>query len=83
MPNCWLEIGLQPEGPATAKLDHFCSVVFPGTGVNTDWSPQFHVALHVPYAALKLLTSKSRPHIAHPILFFRGLFSNTFNIETA
>jgi hypothetical protein len=21
MPNCWLEVGLQPEGPATGQLD--------------------------------------------------------------
>jgi hypothetical protein len=60
MPDCWLEVSLHPEGPATGQLDQgfpwFSSVA------------EFHVALRASHAALPLVPSKFRPNVALPIL---------------
>jgi hypothetical protein len=59
MPDCWLEVSLHPEGPATGQLDQgipwFSSIL---EEVLT-WYPEFHAS----HAALPLVTSKFRPNV--------------------
>jgi hypothetical protein len=50
MPDCWLEVSLHPECPATGQLDQG----FP-------WSQskcKFHVALHASHAVLAMAIKK-------------------------
>jgi hypothetical protein len=58
--DCWLEVSLHPEGPATGQLDQD-SVVFLGPRANAELVPKFHVALHVSHAALPMETVKILP----------------------
>jgi hypothetical protein len=44
------------------------SVVFLGPRANAELLPTLHVALHVPHAALPMVTSKFRPTVALPML---------------
>jgi hypothetical protein len=41
MPDCWLEVSLHPEGPATGQLKSRFSVVFLGPRANTEFVPKF------------------------------------------
>jgi hypothetical protein len=61
MPDCWLEVSLHPEGPATGQLDQGFSVVFLGPTANAELVPKFHVALHASHAALPMITPKNLP----------------------
>jgi hypothetical protein len=53
MPDCWLEVSLHPEGPATGQL---------GPRANAELVPKFHVALHASHAAFPMVTLKILPH---------------------
>jgi hypothetical protein len=68
MPDCWLEVSLHPDGPATGQLDQgfpwFSSVL----EQMPSWYPEFQVALHASHAALPLETSRFRPNVALPML---------------
>jgi hypothetical protein len=64
MPDCWLEVSLHPEGPATGQLDQDVSVVFLCPRANAELVPKFHVALHATHAALPMITLKFRPNVA-------------------
>jgi hypothetical protein len=67
MPDCWLEVSMHPEGPATGQPDQgfpwFSSVLRP----NAELVSQFHVAMHASHAALTILISKFRPLQPPPI----------------
>jgi hypothetical protein len=56
MLDCWLEVSLHPEGPATGQLDHG----FPWLSLVPEqmlsWFPKFHIALHASHAALPMAT---------------------------
>jgi hypothetical protein len=68
MPDCWLEVSLHPEDPATGHLDQdfpwFSSIL----EQMLSWYPKFHVALHATHASLPLVTLKFRPNVALPML---------------
>jgi hypothetical protein len=55
MPDCWPEVSLHPEGPATGQLDQG----FPWSSLALElilcWYPKSHVALHASHAALPML----------------------------
>jgi hypothetical protein len=53
MPDCWLEVSLHPEGPATGQLDQGFA--------NAELVPKFYVALHASHAALPMVTQKISP----------------------
>jgi hypothetical protein len=55
VPDCWLEVSLHPEGPATGQLDQV-SVVFLGPRTNAKLEPKFHVVLQGSHAALPMVT---------------------------
>jgi hypothetical protein len=55
MPDCWLEVSLHPEGPATGQLDQGFPLVFLVPTANAELVPKFHVALHASHAALPML----------------------------
>jgi hypothetical protein len=59
MPDCWLEVGLHPEGPATGQLDQGFAVVSLGPRASPELVPKFHVALHAFHAALPMVTIKN------------------------
>jgi hypothetical protein len=58
IPDCWLEVSLHPEGPATGQLDQG----FPWFSLVPEQMlelvPKFHVALHAFQAALQMVTLK-------------------------
>jgi hypothetical protein len=60
MPDCWLEVSLHPEGPATGQLNQgfmwFSSVL----GSQTP--------CYASHAALPVVTSKFRPNVALTLL---------------
>jgi hypothetical protein len=57
MPDCWLEVSLHPEGPATCLLDQaLCPKA------NAELVPKFHVALNASHAALPMVTLKILPY---------------------
>jgi hypothetical protein len=58
VPDCWLEVSLHPECPATDQLDQGFSVVFLGHRANAGLVPKFHVALYASHAALPMVISK-------------------------
>jgi hypothetical protein len=58
VPDCWLEVSLHPEGPATDQLDQGFSVVFLGPRANAELVPKFHVALYASHAAVPMVISK-------------------------
>jgi hypothetical protein len=41
MADCWPEVSLHPEGPATGQLDHGFSLVFLGPRANAELVPKF------------------------------------------
>jgi hypothetical protein len=57
MPDCWLEVSLHPEGPATGQLDQG----FLGPRANAELAPEFQFALQASHAALPRVTLKFRP----------------------
>jgi hypothetical protein len=57
MPDCWQEVSLHPEGPATGQLDQGFPLVL-----------RIHVVLHASHVALPLVMSKFRPNVAFPML---------------
>jgi hypothetical protein len=57
MPDCWLEVSLHPEGPATGHSIK----VFLGPKANSELVPKFHVALHASHAVLPIVTLKILP----------------------
>jgi hypothetical protein len=61
MPDCWLEVGLHPEGPATSQLDLGFPWFYLGLRANAELVPKFHVALHASRAALQMVTLKVLP----------------------
>jgi hypothetical protein len=69
MPDCWLEVSLHPEGPATGQLDH---QGFPWVSSIPEqmlsWYAELHVTLRASQATLSLVTSKFRPNVALPML---------------
>jgi hypothetical protein len=75
MPDCWLEVGLHPEGPVTGQLDQGFSVVFLGPRANAELVPKFHVALHASHAALRIVTLKISPY-TNVTLIFRNVTLN-------
>jgi hypothetical protein len=68
MPDCWLEVSLHPEGPATGQHDHGFSWFSSILEQMLSWYPEFHFALNASHAAFPLVTSKFRPNVALPIL---------------
>jgi hypothetical protein len=58
MSDCWLEVSLHPEGPATGQLNQGFSVVFFGPRSNIELVPKFHVALHASHAVVLTVTLK-------------------------
>jgi hypothetical protein len=49
VPDCWLEVSLHPEGPATGQL-------------NQGFVPKFHAALPASHAALPMVTLNILPY---------------------
>jgi hypothetical protein len=47
VPDCWLEVNLHPEGPATDQLDQGFFALFLGPRANAELVPKCHVALDV------------------------------------
>jgi hypothetical protein len=68
MPDCWLEVSLHPEGPATAQVDQGFPWFSTILEQMLSWYPEFHFALRASLAALPLVTSKFRPNVAFPML---------------
>jgi hypothetical protein len=63
MPDCWLEVSLHPESPATGRPTRSrFSVVFLGPRANAVSVPKFHIALHASHAALQMVTLKISPY---------------------
>jgi hypothetical protein len=60
LPDCWLEVSLHPEGPATGQLDQGFPWFSSMLEQMLSWYPEFHVALRASHAALPLVTSKFR-----------------------
>jgi hypothetical protein len=60
MPNCWLEVNLHPEGPATGQLEQD----FPWLSLVPEqmlsWYQNFTV--HASHAALPMVTLKISPY---------------------
>jgi hypothetical protein len=63
MPDCWLEVSLHPEGPATGQFDQGFPWISSILKQMLSWYPEFHVALRASHAALPLVTSKFRPNV--------------------
>jgi hypothetical protein len=83
MPDCWLEVSLQPEGYETGQLDQD----FPWFSLVPERMlvlvPKFHVALHASHAALPMVTLKQ---FRLNVLLISALNSfrwNAFNAEWA
>jgi hypothetical protein len=55
MPDRWLEVCMNPEGPATGQLDGF-PWFFSVIRANAELVPEFHVTLHASHAAHPILT---------------------------
>jgi hypothetical protein len=68
MPDCWLEVSLHPEGPATGQLDQGFPWLSSILEQMLSWYPELHVALRASHAALPLVTPKFRPNVALPML---------------
>jgi hypothetical protein len=68
MSDCWLEVSLHWEGPATGQLDQgflwFSSVL----EQMLSWYPEFHFVLHASHATLPLVMSKFCPNVALQML---------------
>jgi hypothetical protein len=64
MPDCWLEVSLHPEGPATGHLDQgflwFSSIL----QQMLSWYPDSELPLRASHAALPKVTSKFRSNAA-------------------
>jgi hypothetical protein len=61
MSDCWLEVSLHPEGPATDNLDQGFPWFFLGPIANAELVSKFHVALHASHEALPMVTLKISP----------------------
>jgi hypothetical protein len=63
IPDCWLEVSLHLEGPATGwpTRSRF-SVVFLGPRANAKLVPKFHVALYASHVALPMVTLNISPY---------------------
>jgi hypothetical protein len=57
MSDCWLEVNLHPEGPATGQIDQG----FPWFSLVPE---QMLIALHASHAVLLMVTLKFRPNVA-------------------
>jgi hypothetical protein len=57
MPDCWLEVSLHREGPATGQLDQS----FLGPRANAELVPKLHVALYASHVALPMVTLQISP----------------------
>jgi hypothetical protein len=68
MPDCWLEVSLHSEDPATGQLDQGFPWVSSILEQMLSLYPEFHVALRASHAALPLVTSRFRPNVALPVL---------------
>jgi hypothetical protein len=66
MSDCWLEVSLHPEGPATGQLEQRFSVIFLGPRANAVLVPKFHVALHASRTAVQMITLKISPWCSPP-----------------
>jgi hypothetical protein len=55
MLDCWLEVSLHSEGPATGQLDQGFSVVFLGPRANAELEHKLHIALHASHTALTMV----------------------------
>jgi hypothetical protein len=55
MSDCWLEVSLHLEGPATGPTRSRFSVVFLGSRANSELVPKFHNPLHAFHAALPMV----------------------------
>jgi hypothetical protein len=62
--DCWLEVSLHPQVPATGQLDQGFYVVFLGPRANAELVPAFRVILLASHAALPMVTSKFSPYAA-------------------
>jgi hypothetical protein len=60
MPDCWLEVSLHPEDPATGQLEQGEAFLLPRA--NAELVPKFHVALYASHAALPMVTLKISPY---------------------
>jgi hypothetical protein len=58
MPDCWLEVSLHPEGPATGRVDSGFFMVFLGPRANAELIPKFHVAMRPSNAVLPMVNFK-------------------------
>jgi hypothetical protein len=60
MPDCWLEVSLHPEGPATGQLDEG----FPWFSLVPEQMlvPKFHIAMYASHASLPIVTLKMSPY---------------------
>jgi hypothetical protein len=72
MPDCWLEVSLHLEGPATGQFDQGF-LVFLGPRANAELVPKFHVALHASNAALPMVTLKISPYTKVTLTFDFGI----------
>jgi hypothetical protein len=66
MPDCWLEVSLHPEGPASGQLDQGSPSFSPVLEQMLSWYPKSHFALLASHAAIPLVTSKFRSNAALP-----------------
>jgi hypothetical protein len=76
MQNCWLEVGLHPDDPATGHLDQgfpWLSVIFLGPRANAELVSKFHVALHASHAPIPMVTLKISPYTHVTLTFDFGL----------
>jgi hypothetical protein len=70
MINCWLEVSLHPECPATGQLDQSFRWF---SRANAELVPKFHVALHASHAALPMVTLRISPYTNGTLTFDFGL----------
>jgi hypothetical protein len=61
MPDCWLEVSLHLEGPATGHLDQGVPWFDLVPEQMLSWYPKVHGALHASHAALPISTLKISP----------------------
>jgi hypothetical protein len=55
MPDCWLEVSLGQEGPATGQLYQDFYVIFLNPTGNADLLSSVHAVLHASHAAFRML----------------------------
>jgi hypothetical protein len=86
MPNCWPEVSLHPEGPATGQLDQGFPWFSSAIEQTLSWYPNPHAALHASHAALPMVIQKLTVFIrgtSHHKKILRGFSPQANYIERA